>query len=68
MFKKIITPNWHISYVVYQKKVIELLFCAKNGELVGWNLFDDQLAKLIRGMLNKQTVLDCIKGMRIITD
>jgi hypothetical protein len=36
MFKKIITPNWYISYAVHQKKVIELLFCAKNGELVGW--------------------------------
>ena len=36
MFKKIRNKLWLISYQVKEGKIIEVLFSAKEGYLVGW--------------------------------
>ena len=36
MYKKIKRTNWYISYLVHEKKVVELLFAAKGPDMVGW--------------------------------
>jgi hypothetical protein len=47
MFKKIAKPQgFLISYRVHQDKIIEVLFSAKEGRLVGWCqrvLFDSEV-------------------------
>ena len=35
-YKKIMNTRWNISYLVHQQKIIEVLFSAKDTNLIGW--------------------------------